>query len=157
MTPSILPKLCQNGLRTTKSRYWSGHHKALTSILCGQNWKSVCEQGGLQTWLRYTSSVRRNGPKFTHLIEGSLWKATWNVWPKLNNLKTMPPNTNWVYVNFWPTGNVMKEIKASIKNSLLLFWHKVLILTDLRNEIFTRIKCQELWKTEFKCILLRCK
>uniref|UniRef100_A0AAZ3QDJ1 Transposase Tc1-like domain-containing protein n=1 Tax=Oncorhynchus tshawytscha TaxID=74940 RepID=A0AAZ3QDJ1_ONCTS len=40
MTPSILPKLWQNGLRTTKSRYWSGHHKALTSILlkiCGQN------------------------------------------------------------------------------------------------------------------------
>ena len=32
MTPSILPKLWQNGLRTTKSRYWSGHHKALTSI-----------------------------------------------------------------------------------------------------------------------------
>ena len=31
--PSILPKLWQNGLRTTKSRYWSGHHKALTSIL----------------------------------------------------------------------------------------------------------------------------
>uniref|UniRef100_A0AAZ3PS99 Tc1-like transposase DDE domain-containing protein n=1 Tax=Oncorhynchus tshawytscha TaxID=74940 RepID=A0AAZ3PS99_ONCTS len=24
MTPSILPKLWQNGLRTTKSRYWSG-------------------------------------------------------------------------------------------------------------------------------------
>ena len=28
MTPSILPKLWKNGLRTTKSRYWSGHHKA---------------------------------------------------------------------------------------------------------------------------------
>ena len=27
MTPSILPKLWQNGLRKTKSRYWSGHHK----------------------------------------------------------------------------------------------------------------------------------
>ena len=38
MTPSILPKLWQNGLRTTKSRFWSGHHKALTSNLeniCG--------------------------------------------------------------------------------------------------------------------------
>ena len=31
--PSILPKFRQNGLRTTKSRYWSGHHKALTSSL----------------------------------------------------------------------------------------------------------------------------
>ena len=38
--PSMLPKLWQNGLRTTNSRYWSGHHKALTTILwkiCGQN------------------------------------------------------------------------------------------------------------------------
>uniref|UniRef100_A0A8C7TJT7 Inositol hexakisphosphate and diphosphoinositol-pentakisphosphate kinase n=1 Tax=Oncorhynchus mykiss TaxID=8022 RepID=A0A8C7TJT7_ONCMY len=26
MTPSILPKLWQNGLRTTKSMYWRGHH-----------------------------------------------------------------------------------------------------------------------------------
>jgi hypothetical protein len=33
MTPSTLPKLQQNGLRTTTSRYWSGHHKVLTSIL----------------------------------------------------------------------------------------------------------------------------
>ena len=104
-------KLLQNSLRTTKSRYWSGHHKALTSILskiCGQNWKSVCRQGDLQTWLSYTSCVRRNGPKFTQFIVGSLWKATWNVWPKLNNLKAMLPNTNWVYVNR-PTGNVRKQ------------------------------------------------
>ena len=77
MTPSILPKLWQNGLRSTKSRYWSGHHNALTSIpykIFGQNRKGMCEQGGLQTWLSY--SVRRNGPKFTQLIVGSLWKAT---------------------------------------------------------------------------------
>ena len=33
MTPSILPKWWQNGVRTTKSRYWNGHHKALTAIL----------------------------------------------------------------------------------------------------------------------------
>jgi hypothetical protein len=51
---------------------------------------------------------------------GSMWKATRNVWPKLNNLKAMLRNTNWVY----STGNVMKEIKAQIKSfSLLLFWH----------------------------------
>jgi hypothetical protein len=42
-------------------------------------------QGGLQTWLSCTSSVRRNGAKFTQLIVGSLWKATRHVWPKLNN------------------------------------------------------------------------
>jgi hypothetical protein len=29
MTPSILPKLWQNGLRTTESRYWRGHHKTI--------------------------------------------------------------------------------------------------------------------------------
>ena len=32
-SPIILPKLWQNGLRTTKSRNRSDHHKALTSIL----------------------------------------------------------------------------------------------------------------------------
>jgi hypothetical protein len=40
MTPSVLPKLWQNVFRTTKSRYWSDHHKALTSTLSkiwGQN------------------------------------------------------------------------------------------------------------------------
>ena len=88
--------------------------------ICGQNWKSVCEQG-LQTWFSYTSSVRRNRPSFTQLIVGSLWKATQNVWPKLNNLKAMLPNTNWVHVNFWPTGNVMKEIKAEMNISLYYY------------------------------------
>jgi hypothetical protein len=65
-----------------KSRYWSCHHKALTSSyrnICGQKWNRMCEQRGLQTWLSYASSVRRNGPKFTQLIVGSLWKATQNV------------------------------------------------------------------------------
>ena len=86
-----------------------------------KNWKSMCKQGGLQTWLSYTSSIRRNGPKFTQNILGSLWKATRKVWPKLNNLKAMLPNTNWVYVNFWPTGNVMREIKAEINHSLYYY------------------------------------
>ena len=52
------------------------------------------------------------GQHSPQLIVWTLWKATWNVWPKLNHLKPMLPNTNWVYVNFWPTGNVMKERKA---------------------------------------------
>ena len=59
--------------------------------------------------------------KFTQLIVGSLWRASQHVWPKLNNLKAMLPNTNWVYVNFWPTGNVMKEIKAEINDSLYYY------------------------------------
>ena len=31
--PQVYFQMWQNGLRTTKSRYWSGHHKALTSII----------------------------------------------------------------------------------------------------------------------------
>ena len=58
------------------------------------------------------------GQKFTQLIVGSLWKATRKVWPNLTNLKAMLPNTNLVYVIFWPTGNVMKEINAEINNYL---------------------------------------
>ena len=61
----------------------------------------------------YTDSLRRNVPY--------CGKATRNVWPKLNNLNAMLRHTNWVYVNFWPTGNVMKEIKAEIKNSLYYY------------------------------------
>jgi hypothetical protein len=58
--------------------------------------------------LEWPSQSPNLNPKFTQPTVGSLWKATRNVWPKLNNLKTRLPNTNWVYVNFWPTGNVMK-------------------------------------------------
>jgi hypothetical protein len=98
--------------RTTKSRYWSGYRKVV-----GSTEKACASKEALQTWLSYTSSGRRNGPKFTKLIVGRLWKATQNICPKLNNLKTMLPNTNWVYVNFWPTGNVMKEITSEINHS----------------------------------------
>ena len=35
----------------------------------------VYEHGGLQTWLSYSSSVRRNGPKFPQLIVGRLSKT----------------------------------------------------------------------------------
>ena len=65
-----------------------------------------------------------------------LWKATRNIWPKLNNWKAKLPNFNWVYVNFWPTGNVKKNIKAEINNSLYYYsdishsLNKVVILTD---------------------------
>ena len=76
--------------------------------------------------LSYTSSVRRNGLKFTQLIVGRLWKATRNVRPKLNHLKAMLPNTNWVYVKFWPTGNVMKEIKAEINYSTIILTFHIL-------------------------------
>ena len=50
------------------------------------------------------------------LVEGYLKR-----WPMLNNLKAMLPNIAWVYVNFWPTGNVMKEIKAEINHSLYYY------------------------------------
>lgn len=51
------------------------------------------EMKSLQTWLSYTSSVRRKGTKFQQLIMKGLWKATWNFWPELNNLKGMLLNT----------------------------------------------------------------
>ena len=68
-----------------------------------------------------TPAVRRNRPKFTQFFVGRLWKATLKVWPRTNNLKAILPNTNWVYVNFWPTGNLMKEIKAEISHSLYYY------------------------------------
>ena len=53
----------------------------------------------------------------------------------------MLPNT--VYVNFGPTGNVMKVIKAEINNALCYYSdiphssNNVVILTDLKQGIFT--------------------
>ena len=41
--------------------------------------KCVASKEAYKTWLSYTNSVRRNGPKFTQLIVGSLWKDTRNV------------------------------------------------------------------------------
>jgi hypothetical protein len=44
MTPSILPKLWQNGLRTTKSRYWSGYQSPDLNHIehLGQKNEKVC-------------------------------------------------------------------------------------------------------------------
>lgn len=44
MTQSILLNCLENGLRTTKSMFWSGHHKARISILLtiyGQGWNDL--------------------------------------------------------------------------------------------------------------------
>jgi hypothetical protein len=42
------------------------------------------------------------------LVEGSPKRST-----QVKQIKKATlPNTNWMYVNFWPTGNVMKEIKS---------------------------------------------
>ena len=62
----------------------------------------------------------------------------------------------WYYVNFWPTGNIhmMKEIKAEINYSRYYYsdisdsYNKVVILTVIKQGIFTWIKCQELWETD---------
>ena len=51
------------------------------------------------------------------LVEGYLKRLT----QVKGKLKAMLPNTNWVYVNFWPAGNVMKDIKAEINHSLYYY------------------------------------
>lgn len=73
VTPHLFPKLWQKYLE--------------------DNWKSMCEQGGLQTSLGYSSSV---GLEFQQLIFWSLWKAVDNILHKLNYLKEMLPNTKWM-------------------------------------------------------------
>ena len=87
--PKYTSKVVAKWLKDKKVRVleWPSQRPDFKSKICGQNWKVVCEQGGLQTWLSYTISVRRNGPKFTQLIVGSLWKATWNVWPQVEQFK----------------------------------------------------------------------
>jgi transposase len=104
-------KVPRSSVQTIVHKY--NHHGTTQSSFLSERW----------TYL----GAKRNGPKFTQLIVGNLWKATQNIWPKLNKLKAMLPNNNWMYVNFWSTGNVMKEIKAEI--TLCYYWH------------FTFLKC----------------
>ena len=103
--------LHQNHHKTARLRFATAHGDKVRTFWRNVLWSDEtktelkkCVRERRPTNLSYTSSVRRNWPKFC----GSLWKATRNVWPKLNNLKAMLPNTKWVYGNFWPTGNVMK-------------------------------------------------
>jgi hypothetical protein len=126
MTPSILPKLWQNGLRTTNSRYWSSHHKDLSPIdklwaelkkcvrarrptnltqlhqLCPEEWAKIhptyCGKL-LEVYLKHLTQVKQ--------FKGKATKYSLSV-----------------YVNFWSTGNLMKKNKSWNKSFfLLLFWH----------------------------------
>ena len=121
MTPSILPKLWQNVIRTTKSRYWSDHHKPWPQSyrrFVGRTEKA-CVQARRPTNLTQLHQLCQE--EWDKIHPTYCGKVTRNIWPKLNNLKTTLPNTYWVYVNFWPTGNVMKEIQAEINNSLYYY------------------------------------
>ena len=87
----------QDGLKT-KSRFCSSHQSPdLNPInLWAELKKHVCHKEAY------------NPDSVTPALSGGmaqnssnlLWNATLNVWPKLNNLKAMLLNTNWVYVNF---------------------------------------------------------
>ena len=61
------------------------------------------------------------GQNSPNLLGEACWRLPKTFDPELINLKAMLPNTNWVYVNFWHTGNVMEEIKAEINNSLYYY------------------------------------
>lgn len=88
-------KFWQNGLRTTKLRSWSGHHRVhiWPRKWVGKTEKSMCKQGGLQTWLSYrvlSGAAGQNSMDY-------LWEACGvppQYWPKLNNKKGMLPNSN---------------------------------------------------------------
>jgi hypothetical protein len=50
-------------------------------------WQSQSPDLRPTNWLSYTTSVRRNVPKFTQLILTSLWKATQNIWTQVKQIK----------------------------------------------------------------------
>lgn len=86
------------------SKVVAKRQQSLTSIqqnMSGQNWES------LQTWFSYSSSAKIPATYCEQLVEGYLKHLTQVKKYKISK-----------YVNFWPTGDGMKEIKAEINNSL---------------------------------------
>lgn len=106
MIPSILPTSWQ--MAQGQQSQTVGETMKIPDLILSLNlWKeltSVREQGGLQTWLSYISSVERNGLKFQQLIVRSSRKVTQNIWPKL----TVKGKCCQVYVRIWVTGHGMK-------------------------------------------------
>lgn len=142
----------QSCRKMSKSRYWNGHRKL------PWNWKkkkilkkfvgvteSGCKQGGPHTWHSYASSVWRYKPKFQQLLVRSLWKATQNDWPsQVKQFKDW--NNSKMEVNAWPTGNVMKELKTEIHNSLYYYSD---ISDSYSFHTFSRIKMSGIVKNKF--------
>jgi hypothetical protein len=90
--------------------------------------ENVCAELKKHVWARRPANLtqlhqlcQEEGANIHPTYCGKLVEGTQNVSPKLNNLKAMLPNTNWVYVNVWPTVHAMKEIKAEINNSLYYY------------------------------------
>jgi hypothetical protein len=94
MTPNILPKFWQNGLRTTKSTYWSGHHKALNRNVVGRTEKVGASEETYKpdsVTPALLGGMGQNSPNFLWEACGRLPKT---FDPSLNNLKAMLPNTH---------------------------------------------------------------
>lgn len=75
-------------LKDNKVKVLEWPSKALTSIQyknCGQNRKGVCEQGGLQTRLSYTSSLRSNTLKIPETDCEKLGKGNTNCFTQVYN------------------------------------------------------------------------
>ena len=115
-----VPKLWQNGLRTTKSRYWRGtkpwpqaHGKFVgrTEKACASKeaftnltyLHQLCQEEWVKIHPTYCGKPVEGYPKCLTQV-----KQCNRILIKCN-------------VNFWPTGNVMKEIKAEINNSLYYY------------------------------------
>lgn len=91
------------GLKITKWKYWSGHHKPQSDRKLGD-------------WIVCTSKEEHKTDWGTALLSGGmgknsskvlleyLWQANARVWFKSSNSKAMAPNTN-KCIHFWPTTN----------------------------------------------------
>jgi hypothetical protein len=123
MTPSILPKLWQNGLRAMAiTMPWPQSHREFV----GRTEKTCASKEAYKPDSVTPALFKRKGPKFTQLIVGILWKATRNVWLKLNNLKAMLPNTNSVYcklLTHWECKERNKSWNKITFSTIILTFH----------------------------------
>lgn len=133
-------KLVMKWLKENKDKVleWPSQSPGLNQFVCSEN---TCIQEGLKNGSIYTSSVKRNWPKFQQIIVRSLWKETQNLWPKWYTASVsfyQILRKCMLFLGWWKSYKTI-----CIKFFLSSFWH----LTNTKN-IWYRIVYSNLtvWK-----------
>lgn len=125
----------------TRVRNFKGHLQIIFTPSCSKKmcWRTLAV--GVVLHVQTCSTAFRSRDRWKldkiQLVVRTLLSATLNTWPKSNHLKPMQPNPQKVHVSPLTQG-----IRGGIISDVSHSWNEALFLIDLRQEMFTRIKCQ---------------